>query len=694
MAHFKVSGQIINELSEKIPTNIVALNELIKNSFDANANNVTIKFDSRSKFLSIIDDGEGMDEKDIDVLLHISNSNKKYASQNSKGRYIQGSKGLGVLSVFKFGDYVTWTSKKKKGCQFCIDYNELIKHGDINSYNINVNEVIFESTGTKIDIRMRDEQVDFLKDYFSEERNILKILNSFKLDDFNLSLIIDDTAYNNKNNINILDIETDKQLYNVTYDSKIEKIIFKHNTHVAFIIDFPFKSNEFKMDLDLVIFHLPPHGKSKISSLFYNDLGELTPLIYVNTNLFNNYSLFSPSIMRSVKSTSVLSQMIGYINIYSNNPLMNFNSDRTQFIQNKLTNEIIDFLNKINIEIQQKGSENKSYLIDMDILNKRVFYFENEEELKKLDLIVLKNNIKDSFSFKDSVNIVPDYENSIIKYSVFGKEIRAKLLIEEPKRTTPVASKITLKKKNIELEINSNQINLRDYISQITNSSGVIVSKNDVIINCKYGNCNNGILESPKEPYNEFVTYKYTDKITSVTREFLTINFVNNNPKFTYSKNDTVTIPNPIKNGYCLDSDNSFNEVVEQINSLNPPTNYFALIACSIRSIFELGADDLRASGKYDKIDFDPDLSIRIKNIVEYAQKEKPLITQIDNNTALGYKNLIENVYIPDDYKNAIAIAHRGAHKASKYLTLEHIKDLGNKVSYYTILINEMLKYK
>ena len=51
-------------------------------------------------------------------------------------------------------------------------------------------------------------------------------------------------------------------------------------------------------------------------------------------------------------------------------------------------------------------------------------------------------------------------------------------------------------------------------------------------------------------------------------------------------------------------------------------------------------------------------------------------------------------MYIPDDYKNAIAIAHRGAHKASKYLTLEHIKDLGNKVSYYTILINEMLKYK
>lgn len=47
LAKLRVSGEIINELSEKIPTYIVALNELIKNSFDANANNVIINFDTQ-----------------------------------------------------------------------------------------------------------------------------------------------------------------------------------------------------------------------------------------------------------------------------------------------------------------------------------------------------------------------------------------------------------------------------------------------------------------------------------------------------------------------------------------------------------------------------------------------------------------------------------------------------------------------
>ena len=37
-----VSGNILSELSEKIPNNIIALNELIKNSYDAKATKVKI----------------------------------------------------------------------------------------------------------------------------------------------------------------------------------------------------------------------------------------------------------------------------------------------------------------------------------------------------------------------------------------------------------------------------------------------------------------------------------------------------------------------------------------------------------------------------------------------------------------------------------------------------------------------------
>ncbi len=44
-----VSGNIISELSEKIPSNIIALNELIKNSYDAGANAITIRLDTIQK---------------------------------------------------------------------------------------------------------------------------------------------------------------------------------------------------------------------------------------------------------------------------------------------------------------------------------------------------------------------------------------------------------------------------------------------------------------------------------------------------------------------------------------------------------------------------------------------------------------------------------------------------------------------
>ena len=108
----RVSGNIISELSEKIPSNIIALNELVKNSYDAGAKKVTIKLDSKNKKLTIIDDGCGMDEKEINTLFHISISTKKYGELNEHNRYTQGSKGLGFLAVFKFGEHVVWETKK------------------------------------------------------------------------------------------------------------------------------------------------------------------------------------------------------------------------------------------------------------------------------------------------------------------------------------------------------------------------------------------------------------------------------------------------------------------------------------------------------------------------------------------------------------------------------------------------------
>ena len=129
-----VGGNIISELSEKIPSNLVALNELIKNAYDAGAKKVSILLDSSKKTLTIADNGSGMDKNDIDTLFHISTSEKIYGKMNEYKRYTQGSKGLGFLSVFKFGKNVEWITRKQAGLKFSIDFDEIVKITDIGEY--------------------------------------------------------------------------------------------------------------------------------------------------------------------------------------------------------------------------------------------------------------------------------------------------------------------------------------------------------------------------------------------------------------------------------------------------------------------------------------------------------------------------------------------------------------------------------
>ena len=75
-ANIRVAGNILSELSEKIPTNLVAINELIKNAYDAMADNLLIDFNSENKTLIFEDDGDGMSIEGINALFHISRSTK------------------------------------------------------------------------------------------------------------------------------------------------------------------------------------------------------------------------------------------------------------------------------------------------------------------------------------------------------------------------------------------------------------------------------------------------------------------------------------------------------------------------------------------------------------------------------------------------------------------------------------------
>lgn len=102
---FSVTARVAMQLGrESISNSIVAILELVKNAYDADAETVKIRFgnlDKANPFLVIEDDGNGMNEQQFrDGWMVIGTSNKLLSGQSSrKKRVLTGEKGLGRLGL-------------------------------------------------------------------------------------------------------------------------------------------------------------------------------------------------------------------------------------------------------------------------------------------------------------------------------------------------------------------------------------------------------------------------------------------------------------------------------------------------------------------------------------------------------------------------------------------------------------------
>lgn len=122
-------ARLLSMLGDQLIKNeVIALTEIIKNSYDADASRVRVFFqgfddDGRntdgSKII-IIDDGCGMTQETIEKdWLNPATPNKKLAKieggRSSKGRIVQGEKGIGRFAVFKLGKTISVCSRR---CDF------------------------------------------------------------------------------------------------------------------------------------------------------------------------------------------------------------------------------------------------------------------------------------------------------------------------------------------------------------------------------------------------------------------------------------------------------------------------------------------------------------------------------------------------------------------------------------------------
>lgn len=106
---FSVDSALLSELGEKLVETVhLAMEELIKNSYDADATNVIIKFtndDIGKDEVHIIDNGNGMNLDDVKrYWMKIATTNKTTSNFSRKfGRAKTGSKGIGRFSCRRLG---------------------------------------------------------------------------------------------------------------------------------------------------------------------------------------------------------------------------------------------------------------------------------------------------------------------------------------------------------------------------------------------------------------------------------------------------------------------------------------------------------------------------------------------------------------------------------------------------------------
>jgi len=210
---FKPRARLILQLGDQLIKNeSIAILELVKNSYDADASYVKVSMkdmDSRVfGLISIVDDGEGMDKSIIkNVWLELGNDNKKKlvdANKRTKRfkRLPIGEKGIGRFGLHKLGDNITITSKKagKKEVFFSINFREFEEKAYLNDIPVIIQErdpEIFTNnrTGTLIEITNLHNEWD-RNSVRKVYRSLLNLNSPFnKKDAFKVHFEIDKTGW-------------------------------------------------------------------------------------------------------------------------------------------------------------------------------------------------------------------------------------------------------------------------------------------------------------------------------------------------------------------------------------------------------------------------------------------------------------------------------------------------------------------
>lgn len=248
-----------------ITDRITALFELVKNSYDANAQNVLVEFNNvgageAGSMITIADDGYGMSFTDIrDKWMVIGTSSKKKNPVSPKPFYRRcvGEKGIGRFAVDKLGDKLRMITKKTGENQWLnveINWEDYYNHS-AESYNLvlftEIDNIYYytkandsSESGTKLIIsNIRDVWTKSdIKRFMSE---VSKIVSPYASLNYSFDVYVKAVQYdiNQKATRDFSDVNIATLNFSLSFDDKYQQTAeFDEKTGEMSIISIPVKS--------------------------------------------------------------------------------------------------------------------------------------------------------------------------------------------------------------------------------------------------------------------------------------------------------------------------------------------------------------------------------------------------------------------------------------------------------------------
>lgn len=253
---FTATWNLVKRLADQISHPALAVAELIKNAYDADAKKVYVNLEmamqkDTSKCVAIIhDDGHGMTREDLlTKWSNIGTSANKHFPFSNGGRSKQGGKGLGRFGAWKIGKKVTIATRAKGSptLGMVIDFTQHHEETPLSDVMTDVlvdppglkNYFPNDSTGTRIIIEKFNETMADKSDIIAIQKNTQSLLNPFEpQSDFDI--ILDLPKKWEKYEVYDFERLTEQALYSyvVEIDSMGQRIEGKWKNNNKYSIDF------------------------------------------------------------------------------------------------------------------------------------------------------------------------------------------------------------------------------------------------------------------------------------------------------------------------------------------------------------------------------------------------------------------------------------------------------------------------